>query len=119
MMNFFYTYLLLYFLRNNAFPMGQIASRNKGDFLEFGFSYIGDNLNNLSGGVKTGSCYLGMASIKISFDTEKAGLWKGGHFCINAANTHGSSPSDALVGDFQVVSNIQAGNHTFIQELWL
>jgi porin len=86
-------------------------------FLTFGANYIGDNVNNLSGGIKTGSCYLGMANIQLIFDTEKAGLWKGGSFYINATNTHGGTPSADLLGDMQVASNIEAGNHTFVQEL--
>lgn len=81
-------------------------------------SYIGDNVSNLSGGIKTGSCYLGMAAIRITFDTERADLWKGGSFYINGANTHGATPSADMIGDMQVVSNIDAGDHTYIQELW-
>ena len=37
---------------------------------------------------------------------------------INAANTHGSEPSAKLVGDFQGISNIEAGNLSFLYELW-
>lgn len=81
-------------------------------------SYIGDNVNNFSGGIKKGSCYLGMANIRINFDTENAKLWKGGSLYINTAHTHGETPSADLIGDMQVVSNIEAGNHTYIQELW-
>jgi porin len=86
--------------------------------LKFEASYIGDNVNNISGGIKTGSCYLGMANIRLHFDTEEAGLWKGGQFYINAANTHGASPSSSLLGDMQVASNIDAGNHSYLQEVW-
>jgi len=89
------------------------------EVLTFEASYTGDNVNNLSGGIKTGSCYLGMANIRLNFNTEKAGLWKGGQFYINAANTHGATPSADMLGDMQVASNIEAGNHTFIQELFL
>jgi len=89
-----------------------------GEALEFGGSYTGEIFNNLSGGIQTGSRYLGMANITLNFDTQKAGLWKGGTFFINAVNTHGGSPSGDLTGDLQVASNIEAGNHTYIQELW-
>jgi porin len=81
-------------------------------------SYVGDNVNNLSGGIKSGSCFLGMANIRLAFDFEKAGLWKGGQFYISLSNTHGSSPSSNLLGDMQIASNIDAGNHTYLQELW-
>ncbi len=40
------------------------------------------------------------------------------NFYINAANTHGAEPSQQLIGDVQALSNIEAGNHTYLQELW-
>ena len=85
----------------------------------FGFnaSYIGDNVVNMSGGIKKGYNYLGMANLRLTLDIEKAGFWKGAKFYINAANTHGGTPSANLFGDNQVISNIEAGNHTFLQEV--
>jgi len=81
-------------------------------------SYIGDITGNIIGGKKTGAVYLGMANIKIGFETKNLGLWEGGEFFINGAATHGSTPSEKLFGDFQVASNIEAGNHTYLHELW-
>jgi len=81
-------------------------------------SYTGDVVSSFFGGIKSGSCYLGMVNAGFSFDTEKAGLWKGGQFFFYGTNTHGSTPSASLVGDFQVTSNIEAGDMTFIQEFW-
>jgi porin len=86
--------------------------------IQFEASYIGDNINNLTGGIKRGSAYLGFANFFISIDMEKAKLWKGGEFHIHAANTHGANPSADLIGDFQVISNIEAGNHSYLQEFW-
>lgn len=80
--------------------------------------YTGDFVNNLLGGIRQGSVYLGMAQINLSFETEKVGLWSGGQIFINWVSTHGSTPSIDLIGDFQVASNIEAGNHIYIQELW-
>lgn len=85
---------------------------------EFEAAYTGEFLNNISGGIKTGSVYLGMANLRLGLNTDNTGLWKGGKLYINAANTHGSTPSAKLLGDFQVASNIEAGNHTYIQEFW-
>lgn len=101
-----------------VFLFAQDGLDSPADPFTFEASYIGDNVNNLSGGIKTGSCYLGMANIRLSFDVEKANLWNGGLFYINAANTHGASPSSELLGDIQVASNIDAGNHTYLQEVW-
>ena len=86
--------------------------------ITFEASFVGDVVNNLSGGIKKGTYYLGMANLKISFETEKANLWKGGQMFLNAANTHGKTPTADLVGDFQTFSNLEAGNLNYIQELW-
>lgn len=87
--------------------------------LQFEVSYIGDNLNSIYGGKKNGSVYLGMANIRALFDTEKIGLLNGNSLYVNAVNTHGATPSSQLLGDLQVASNIEAGNHTYLQELWV
>ena len=84
----------------------------------FKASYTGDLVSNFSGGIKTGTVYLGLANIKTDFNTETANWWKGGEAFINAGNTHGGEPSAKLVGDFQGISNIEAGNHSFLYELW-
>lgn len=81
-------------------------------------SYIGDFVANISGGNRKGTAYLGVANLRIGFETANIGLWKNGEFFINGAGTHGATPSENLFGDFQVASNIEAGNHIYIQELW-
>ena len=81
-------------------------------------SYTGDICTNMFGGITTGTMYLGMANLKVGFDTQSAKLWKGGQFFINGAVTHGQSPTEFLIGDFQAVSNIDAGDHIYIHELW-
>lgn len=100
-------------------PYAQSGGITKGEPFSFEASYLGEMVNNFSGGIKKGSCYLGMGSFNVSFDTNKAGLWKGGRIFIHAANTHGASPSSELLGDIQVASNIDAGNHSYLQELWV
>lgn len=81
-------------------------------------SYVGELVSNLHGGKKTGSVYLGMANLKFSFDTKNLGLWNGGEFFINGAGTHGATPSSQLFGDFQIASNIEAGDHIYLLEFW-
>ncbi len=81
-------------------------------------SYVGDVVNNLAGGIKTGSAYLGMANIGIGFNTETAKWWKGGELYVNFGNTHGDTPSADLIGDIQVASNIEAGDMTYLYEFW-
>lgn len=86
--------------------------------LQLSASYKGDFATNFSGGIKTGSIYLGLADLFVSFDPEKMGWWKGGELMVHGANSHGGEPSANLIGDFQVATNIEAGNHTFLYELW-
>lgn len=86
--------------------------------LQFHASYTGDVVSNFSGGIKKGTTYLGLVNAKLDFNTERAHFWKGGELFVNLANTHGGQPSTNLVGDFQGVSNIEAGNLTFLFELW-
>jgi len=81
-------------------------------------SYIGDFVSNFSGGIKRGTTFLGLANLKAGVNTQRAGWWRGGEFRMNAANSHGGTPSASFVGDFQGVSNIEAGNLTFMFELW-
>lgn len=86
--------------------------------LYFGALYTGDLVSNITGGIRRGITYLGLANINAGFDTENANWWKGGQFFVNVGNTHGGEPSKDLVGDIQGVSNIEAGNLTFMYELW-
>lgn len=86
--------------------------------LTFEASYLGDLCSNAKGGIKTGVGFLGMANLRVGFSTELAKLWKGGNFFINGAATHGDTPSSHYIGDFQVASNIEAGNHIYLHEFW-
>ena len=86
--------------------------------VSFSALYTGDVVSNFSGGIKRGTVYLGLANIKADFNTETNRWWKGGEAFINVGNTHGGEPSANLVGDFQGISNIEAGNHSFLYELW-
>jgi len=90
-----------------------------GRAVQAGAAWKGDMAHSLSGGLRQGSVFLGMASFSISLDTKSAGLWKDGFFTASAARTLGAMPSAELFGDAQVTSNIEAGNHTFLMELWI
>lgn len=96
----------------------QSETENQESAFQLNATYKGDLVHNFKGGIAPGSTYLGLADLFVSFDTDRAGLWKGGSFLVHGANTHGGEPTAELVGDFQGVSNIEAGNHTFLYELW-
>ena len=94
-------------------------NNNPVNAFSFGTSYVGDLVGNISGGIKTGASYLGLANMTIGIDISKIGLWKGGELFINGAAAHGNSPSENLIGDFQVASNIDAGGDIiYVQEFW-
>lgn len=95
-----------------------LLSQSLNEALTVNTNYTADNLAVVNGGLKQGYSYLGLAQIHLTLDAEKAGWWRGGEFFMNAADTHGNSPSETLIGDLQTVSNIEAGEHTYIQELW-
>jgi porin len=112
-----------YFFLGGCLAIGQmLAAQNevpkKESPFEFGASYVGEWVSVLNGGLKRGSVYQGLANIRMSFDTQKAGWWKGGTFLVTGADTHGGNPSADLVGDFQVISNMEADNLTYLHELW-
>ena len=107
-----------FILVGSSVAQSSVDSVKSGPAFHFEGSYIGDIVSNLKGGIKRGTTYLGLANIKGMYDTEIARQWKGGKFFVNVANTHGGQPSATLVGDFQGVSNIEAGDLTFMYELW-
>ncbi len=114
------TAIVIIFCLGNSYSIkAQVDTSKLEKALQFKLSYLGDNLNIVYGGIKSGSVYLGKANIQVLFDTEKSGLWRGSSLYVNAVNTHGATPSSQLIGDLQIASNIEAGNHTYLQEIWI
>lgn len=101
--------------RTQTYAQTQTGEQNP---LSLEASYIGDTYYNISGGLGTGGGFMGMANIAVGFDTRKARLWKGGSFRINGASIHGKSLTEHYLGDLQVASNIDAGEHAYLHELW-
>lgn len=102
----------------NAQESTQSIQKDTSKVVTLEASYVGDFFDNARGGIKTGAGFLGMANLMVGFSTESAGLWRGGQFFVNGAATHGDTPSSKYIGDFQVASNIEAGNHIYLHELW-
>jgi porin len=88
------------------------------DPFTFEASYVGDFFSNMHGGKRQGSGYLGMLNVMAGFDTQKARWWKGGELFLHGASTHGATPTATFIGDLQTASNIEAGDHLYVQELW-
>lgn len=81
--------------------------------LNFNAEYTGDFLYNV-GGLKNGGGYLGYAKIGMGAD-----LWKGASLYIGGGTTHGITPSEMFIGDYQVANNIEAGNYAFMEHFSL
>ena len=69
--------------------------------------YIVEQLSNVKGGVARNGRVLGNLNLLLDLDAEKAFGWKGGSFHTYVLGNHGGSFSQ-YVGDFQVVSHIEA-----------
>ena len=111
--------IVLLFLFRTSCVWSENQTRNNVSFCSINISYKGDLTSSFSGGLKTGSTYLGLVDLSFEFSTEKAGLWRGGTLMIHGENSQGGQPSANYVGDFQGVDNIDAcGSHTFMYELW-
>lgn len=76
-------------------------------------NYTADLVVNTHGGIKTGARYLGYGELGAEINP-----WRNGHFNLTIATTHGGEPSAELVGDWQVLDNIEAGDHIFALNAW-
>ncbi len=82
--------------------------------------YYGEVFWNLHGGIETsgGGAYQGLFDLWLAVSTEPAGLWKGGLLFFLLQQKHGEGITLDAVGDFQVLSNMDAHGFTQISELW-
>ncbi|MFO7869571.1 MAG: carbohydrate porin [Bacteroidales bacterium] len=90
------------------------------DGFEYGAAYYFDGMYNIYGGHATGFGHAGMGLVEINWNSNQAQLWNGTNVFISISPLHSSAPSDELTGDFQGISNIDAGgNYICFQELWI
>jgi porin len=74
---------------------------------------------NLFGGLNRGITYDGLTTPSLRLNLETLVGWSGATFFINAFQIHGRGPSANLVGNMQLVSNIEATRDTKLYDLWL
>lgn len=77
-----------------------------------------DFVRNISGGKKTGQAYMGLINLDFTLDSQRLNFWKNGEFRIQIQNTYGQKPTKNLIGDLQVLSNIENGTYTYLYQLW-
>jgi porin len=85
----------------------------------FGLEEQSELWGNLAGGLRRGVVYDGLFTPSLTLDLEKLVGWQGAKFFVNAFQIHGHGPSANLVGNQQIVSNIEATRATKLYDLWL
>ncbi|MEO8718046.1 MAG: carbohydrate porin [Burkholderiales bacterium] len=79
--------------------------------------YTGEVVRNFSGGLKTGSAFLGGFDFQATVDGKRSLGLDGVTFYVHVLGTHGDDPS-ALAGDAQGISNIAAQRGLRLFEAW-
>lgn len=74
---------------------------------------------NLTGAGKQGFSYNGLTIAKVDVDLEKLVGWPDATFMVEAFDIHGHGPSRSLVGNQQLVSNIEATPSVKLYDLWI
>ena len=79
-----------------------------GNGLNFGATYIGDNIGNVSGGVARGAIHFGRFDFSVDADLEKLFGWTGGKFYANALEIYGRGLSRNYIHNLATISEIEA-----------
>src|SRR5215475_13720027 len=87
--------------------------------VQFGVTYIGEGLANVSGGVRTGAIYTGRLDLGTTIDLEKVAGWTGATFHANMFQIHGDGLSRSYIGNLMLVSGVEALPATRLYELWV
>lgn len=83
------------------------------------YYYYGEVFNNARGGISTNDAtrYRGSLDLTMTLDTQQAGWWEGGKFCVYLQQTHGRTLTQRFVGDGQYYSSIDTGYDQDITQL--
>lgn len=84
------------------------------------YAYIGEVFTNTRGGRSTRRAvdYMGVFDVALDLDLERLGCFAGGELFVYAQEIHGRGITERYVGDFQVLSNIDAPDRMQVSEYW-
>lgn len=74
---------------------------------------------NPRGGIRTGVLYNGLTTASVTFDLQQLAGWSGATLFASAYQIHGRGPSTRLVGNQQLLSNIEATPASKLYNLWI
>lgn len=74
---------------------------------DFGATYTGEVLSNRKGGLQQASAYLDNLDLTLAIDMERLWGWKDATLFFYGLYNNGEPFSETIVGDLQIVSNIQ------------
>jgi porin len=100
-------------------PWKDLQSRLRADGIEIDVLEQSEVWGNVVGGLTTGAVYNGLTTPSLSLDLNKLVGWEGAKIFVSAYQIHGRAPSSALVGNQQLLSNIEATASTKLYMLWL
>jgi porin len=98
---------------------GGVRTRLDDAGVSFGLQEQSEVWGNMAGGLRRGVVYDGLTTASVKLDLEKLAGWAGATFFVDAYQIHGRGPSGNLVGNMQIVSNIEATRDTKLYQLWL
>jgi porin len=76
--------------------------------LNFGATYTGDNIANVSGGIKRGAIHLGRFDFSVDADLDKLFSWSGAKFYANTFEIYGRGLTRNNIHNLATVSEIEA-----------
>ena len=87
--------------------------------VKFAATYIGENLGNVSGGLKQGSVYEGRLNLAVDVDLQKLVGLPDLTFHANMFQIHGDGLSRSYLLNFLGASGIEALSSTRLYEMWI
>lgn len=71
------------------------------------------------GGLQTGTIYNGLTTASLTVDLDKLISWRGAKLFVSGFDIQGHGPSTSLVGNLQLISNIEATPDVKLYDLWV